>query len=95
MNITVTAPTVNTILAIVAVIVTALLLFAFIKRLIGLVAISLCLLLLYAGYLFFTGQRIPTSKSDIFKHGIQQIDKLKNQSGVDLKTILNSKETGR
>jgi hypothetical protein len=91
MNITVTAPTVNTILAIAAVIVTALLVFAFIKRLISLVAISVCLLLLYGGYLFFSGQRIPTTKSEMLNHGIQQIDKLKRQSGVDLNSILSGK----
>jgi hypothetical protein len=91
MNITVTAPTFNTILAIAAVLVTALLLFAFIKRLISLIAISVCLLFLYAGYLYFSGQRIPTTKSEMINHGIQQIHKLKEQSGVDLDTILDGK----
>ncbi len=95
MNITVTAPTINTVLAIAAIVTAAILLFAFIKRLISLIAITLCMLIMYAGYLYFSGQRIPLTKKEILVHGIEQMNKIKTEGGIDIDSILKEPKKER
>jgi hypothetical protein len=91
MNITITAPAISTILAACAVITAVVLVFAFIKRLISLIAITVCLLLLYAGYLYYTGQRIPVTRDDILKHGQEQVEKIRSGKDLGIDALLPKK----
>jgi hypothetical protein len=93
MNTAISSPSFNTILAIAALVLAVLLLYAFIKRLISLIAIILFMLMLYAGYLYFSGQRIPTTQKEIMSHGIEQLEKIKSNKGVSIDKLLNDQHT--
>jgi len=88
MNITITAPAISTLLAVIAIITAVVLVFAFIKRLISLIAITVCMLLLYAGYLYYTGQKIPISKNELILHGQEQIMKIQSEKNMKLDKLL-------
>jgi hypothetical protein len=45
----------------------------------------LILIGLYAGYLYITGQKIPTTKEDIIKHGKEKIEVIKDKGEKILK----------
>jgi FtsH-binding integral membrane protein len=50
---------------------------ALLRQVFSLFVIAVLVLALYAGYLAYTGQKIPTSSEEILKHGSEQLQKLK------------------
>ncbi|MBC8358623.1 MAG: hypothetical protein ISS41_11535 [Candidatus Aminicenantes bacterium] len=58
---------------------------AIIKRLLKLLIPVFILVVLYVGYLYFTGQKIPTTKEEILQHGKETIEKIKDKGEEILK----------
>ncbi len=67
----------TTALLVAAIIIAAIIVYKTIKGLLKLVALIITFLLIYAGYLFLTGQKIPFTREEIIKHGNDRIKILK------------------
>ena len=85
---------VKTLVLIVFIILVVMLVFAFVKRLIGLIIISICLIVVYAGYLIITGQRLPITGKEVIQHGIEQFQKIKGKGGISPDTLMNKSDPG-
>ena len=70
----------NPIFLIIFVIIIIVIIFSIVKKLFKLLIPLLILIGLYAGYLYFTGQEIPTTKENILKHGKNKIEEVKKES---------------
>tara|TARA_Y100001970_G_scaffold143591_1_gene176473 strand:+ start:418 stop:717 length:300 start_codon:yes stop_codon:yes gene_type:complete len=78
---------------VIAVILSALILYSLVKKLVKLMLYLLAIFIIYLGYLYFTGQDLPTNVNDIIEKGTgiieqgtevieEQIDKvIKDQKG--------------
>jgi hypothetical protein len=75
----------NPIFLIIFVVLVIVIIFALIKRLFKLLIPLLILIGLYAGYLYITGQKIPTTKEDIIKYGKEKIEVIKDKGEKILK----------
>ena len=67
--------TANTLSLVITIILGIMIIIFLIKRLWRLVIISVFILLIYVGYLFFTGQKVPTNVDEILEHGSEQLKK--------------------
>ncbi len=66
----------NNILMILGLFLVAILIFSVIKQLLKLVYLAAILLVIYVGYLYYTGQKIPTTKDEVIKHSYEQFNKI-------------------
>lgn len=71
----------NSIFIVILVILAIVLIFSIIKRVFKLLVPILIIIGLYAGYLYMTGQKIPTTTDDIIDHSKKQIEKIKDEGG--------------
>ncbi|MEA3296133.1 MAG: hypothetical protein U9Q27_03290 [Patescibacteria group bacterium] len=75
----------NPVFLIIFVILVIIIIFSIVKRLFKLLIPLIILVGLYAGYLYNTGQNIPTTKEDIIKHGKEKIEVIKDKGEKILK----------
>ena len=81
----------NNALMILGLFLVAILLFAIIKQVLKLIYLMVILVLLYGGYLFYTGQKIPKTQNELMKHGIEQLDKINKSRKKFQEDIKNDK----
>ncbi len=75
----------NPVFLIILVILVIVIIFSIVKRLFKLLIPLIILIGVYAGYLYVTGQKIPTTKEDIIKHGKEKIKVIKDEGEKILK----------
>jgi membrane protein implicated in regulation of membrane protease activity len=73
----ITIITSNTLFLVLAIIIAIMIALALIRHVFSLFVIAVLVLAAYAGYLAYTGQKIPTTSEEILKHGSEQLQKLK------------------
>ncbi len=73
----ITALTSNKILLIIAVIVSILIVMSVVKKLVKVALFFLALLVLYAAYLVYTGQKVPKTRQEAIQHVNVKIDEMK------------------
>ncbi len=79
---------INTVMAIAAAAIALFIVYQIVKGVIKLVAIVLLLLILYAGYLSYTGERIPQSGAELIQRLSGRVDMVREKGGDVMKTIL-------
>jgi len=67
--------TTNTLSFVIAVIICIMIVLFIIKKLYKMMVFSIVILLIYIGYLFFTGQKVPTNVDELLEHGAEQLKK--------------------
>jgi len=67
--------TTNTLAFIIAVIICLSIVLFLIKRLFKLAVCAAFILFIYVGFLFFTGQKVPTNMDEAIEHGSEQLEK--------------------
>jgi ABC-type bacteriocin/lantibiotic exporter with double-glycine peptidase domain len=77
----------NVFYLIIAILIAIMVLITILKKLFKLFLVSVLVLVLYAGYLAYSGQKIPLTTEEILQHGSEQINRLKpelsGEKGVD------------
>ena len=78
---------------VIAVILSALLLYSLLKKLVKLVIYIAALIIIYLAYLYYSGQQIPQNVDELMNQGRETIEKVGNQviDNID-KIIKNDKE---
>lgn len=61
-------------------ILVAILIFSILKQVLKLIYFSVILILLYGGYLYYTGQKIPQTREELLQHGSEQLDRINKAS---------------
>ncbi len=69
----------------------AILLFAIMKQVLKLIYLVVILVMIYGGYLFYSGQKIPQTKDELLKHGFEQFDKIQESRKKFQKDIIKHK----
>tara|TARA_Y100000741_G_C17864692_1_gene400391 strand:+ start:85 stop:384 length:300 start_codon:yes stop_codon:yes gene_type:complete len=59
---------------VIAIILSALILYSLVKKLVKLMLYLLAIFIIYLGYLYFTGQDLPTNVNDIIEQGTEIIE---------------------
>ncbi len=77
----ITALTTNKLLLLIAVIISAVIVFSVVKKVVKVALVCAAILVLYLAYLVYTGQQVPKNGGDILKKGSSHIEELK-ESGV-------------
>lgn len=67
----------NTWLLVLCIIIVLMLVIAIVKHFMKLFLVAVLLLAAYAGYLAYTGQKVPTTSEDIIQHGAEKLDEIK------------------
>jgi Ca2+/Na+ antiporter len=67
----------NKLLLAVAVIVSILIILSALKKLVKIAVVLFAMLILYIGYLVYTGQNVPKTKDEIIEYGEKKIDTIK------------------
>ncbi|MCL2025307.1 MAG: hypothetical protein FWG92_00685 [Leptospirales bacterium] len=80
----VSAMTSNKILLFLCVVICVMVVIAIIKRFFWLFVTAACVVLMYAGYLAYNKQEVPTTKDEIIDHGRQKIEDLKKKTEQEL-----------
>ncbi len=73
----ITAITSNRIVLAAAVVISILIVLSVARKLARIAVVLLAILVLYAAYLVYTGQRVPKTKEEIVKHGAKKIEEIK------------------
>jgi len=74
--------TANTWSLLITIILCIMIVLCILKRFSKMLIISIFVLLVYIGYLFFTGQKIPMNKDEILEHGSEQLKKYKIEDKI-------------
>ncbi|HDP81181.1 MAG TPA: hypothetical protein ENN21_10115 [Spirochaetes bacterium] len=82
---------ISTVILLGGLLVAGFLIYQIVKSFITLAAVVVTVLLLYAGYLYFTGQRVPFTREEIEKHGEEKIAPLKDEGGRMMEKYLREK----
>ncbi|HSV96499.1 MAG TPA: hypothetical protein VLM75_06125 [Spirochaetota bacterium] len=82
-----TAQFINTVMAVAAAAIVLFIIYYIIKGIIKLAAIVLLLLLLYAGYLSYTGEKLPWNGGETLKHLWERVELVREKSSEIIKTI--------
>ncbi len=84
----------NVFYLVIAILIAIMVLITILKKLFKLFLVSVLVLVLYAGYLAYSGQKIPLTTEEILQHGSEQIDRLKpgNFGKGDADSLLNLKK---
>ncbi len=75
--------TANTLTLLAAIIIGLMVFLAIIKRFIRLFAVAVFILLCYAGYLYYTGQKVPVTKEEILEHGSEKLQEYRVKEKAD------------
>ncbi|MCL1911804.1 MAG: hypothetical protein FWG13_06335 [Leptospirales bacterium] len=78
------ALTSNKILLFLCVVICVMLVLAVIKRFLWLFVTAVLAVIIYAGYLSYTGQKIPVTKDEIIEHGRQKLEDIKEKASQEL-----------
>ena len=70
----------NTILLVLTILIGIMIVISIVKRFLRLFLIAVIVLALYAGYLSYTGQKVPTSSKEILEHGSGKLEELKKEA---------------
>jgi len=81
----------NILYLIIAIVLVTLIAISILKKVIKLFIFSMAVVILYAGYLSYTGQQIPYTKEEIIKQTEEQFNRLKALGENKLKTVINQK----
>ena len=76
-----TMTTTHLILSVIAAVLVFALLYFIIKELIKVVAVFTVLMVIYVGYLTYTGQRIPSSRDELVQQGVSAVQTIKEGGG--------------
>ena len=79
----------NKVYLVLAVIIGITLVLSVIKRFFKLIVISTAILVIYVGYLYYTGQKIPETREEILEHGTEKFKKLKDVGQDTLKKVID------
>ncbi|MCL1912115.1 MAG: hypothetical protein FWG13_07910 [Leptospirales bacterium] len=74
----------NKILLFLCVVICVMLVIAVIRRFFWLFVTAAIAVIIYAGYLAYNGQKIPTTKDEIIEHGRQKLENLKEKASEEL-----------
>tara|TARA_Y100001970_G_C13993738_1_gene729573 strand:- start:325 stop:624 length:300 start_codon:yes stop_codon:yes gene_type:complete len=77
---------------IIAVILSALLLYSLLKKLIKLVMYVLAIIVVYLAYLYYSGQKIPKNVDELMTHGKQTIEKVSGKVIENIDKIINEED---
>ena len=67
----------NPLMLIICIIAVVMLIIALIKRVLSLIVTAILVIIIYAGYLVYTGQQIPTNSDEIIEHLEKQVEDVK------------------
>jgi len=81
----------NPIYMVIAVIIVVAVAISIVKKLFKALILAIAVLIIYLGYMSYTGQKIPTSTDDIIKHGTKQIEKMKKAGEKKMGDVINKK----
>ncbi|MGV7928286.1 MAG: hypothetical protein AB2L13_05140 [Spirochaetota bacterium] len=81
---------VNTVLVIAAAAIALFIIYHIVKGILKLAAIVLLLLLLYAGYLSYTGEKLPGSGEEMMRRLSEKVDVVRERGDDLFKTILRA-----
>ena len=81
---TVSLITPNKILLFLCVVICVMVVIAIFKRFFWLFLTAVCVVLMYAGYLAYNKQEVPTTKDEIIEHGRQKLEDLKKRTEQEL-----------
>ena len=95
----ITALTTNKLLLLIAVVISAVIVFSVVKKIIKLALICAAVMVLYLAYLVYTGQQVPKTGDEILKRGSDRIEQVKD-SGVkavkkEIRKEINSRTADR
>ena len=80
----ISAVTSNKILLLICVIICVMLIIAIIRRFLWLFIAAALVVAMYAGYLAYNGQKVPSTKDEIIDHGRQKLEELKEKASQEL-----------
>ncbi len=83
---------INTVMVIAAAAIALFIIYYIVKGILKLAAIVLLLLLLYAGYLSYTGEKLPRSGAEMLRRLSERVEMVRDKSGSMLETILGVPE---
>ncbi len=83
----------NKIFILITVLVIALLVYSLLKRLLKLIIFILIALMLYVGYMTYTGQKLPRSSEEFIKQGTEKLNEIQKGSRVIIDSIQRIKKT--
>lgn len=78
----ITALTSNKVILAIAVVISILIVLSVARKLVRVAVVLLAILILYAAYLVYTGQKVPKTKEEIVEHGTKKIEELKKNGPV-------------
>ena len=67
----------STLSLVITIIICIIIVLCILKKFSKMIIISVSILLIYMGYLFFTGQKVPTNKDEILEHGSEKLKQYK------------------
>jgi predicted tellurium resistance membrane protein TerC len=73
----ITALTTNKLILTIAVIISILIVLSVAKKLVRVALVCVSILILYAAYLVFTGQKVPRTRQEAIQHVTKKIDELR------------------
>jgi F0F1-type ATP synthase membrane subunit a len=77
----------NKILLAAAVFASILIVLSAFKKLVMAALVLLALLVLYVGYLTYTGQKVPKTKQEVMEYGTKKIDTIKKEGHDTMKQV--------
>jgi len=81
---------INTVMVIAAAAIVLFIIYQLVKGIINLAAVVLLLILLYAGYLSYTGQKMPQGGDEIIQRLSECVEVAREKGGGVLKTMLKT-----
>jgi len=82
----------NKIFIIIVILLTALVVYSLLKRLLKLIIFILIALILYVGYMTYTGQKLPGTSEELIKEGSEKIEELQKGGKVIIDSIKKLKK---
>ncbi len=82
---------IGTLLMIAGLLVVGFIIFQIVKSVLTLAAIMITIVLLYAGYLYYTGQKLPSNRREIIKHGEEKLKPFKEKGDEVINKYLKEK----
>lgn len=81
----------NPVYLLIAVIIIIAVTISIVKKLLKAVVMAIAVLIIYLGYMSFTGEKVPTTKDEFFKHGTKQIEKIKKAGEKQFNGLIQKK----
>jgi len=77
---------------VIAIILSALILYSLVKKLVKLMIYLVAIFIIYLGYLYFTGQDLPKNVNDIIEQGAEIIEEKIEQGAEIIDKVVKDKE---